>query len=159
MLLFSFASFLLVLAFGSVRAMGPLRQLLDTPASARSLQAFHSHFDDLCWLGSAGLGAAMWAFRDAWRGPRWVAPAFNACWFAGSVLFAGSFLAKGLGEATGHPALARAGYAILASVGGTLFFPVMALGAWIAIGTALAARDQRRTSVISVTGNGRSTAA
>jgi hypothetical protein len=138
MLLFSFGSFVLVLAFGSVRAMGPLRHVLDTPASTKSLQAFHSHFDQLCWLGSAALGATMWILRDAWRGPRWVPPTFNACWFAGSVLFATSFFVRGVGEALSRPALARGAYALLVSAGGSLFFPVMALGAWIALGAVRA---------------------
>jgi len=131
MLLFSFASFLLVLVFGTIRATGPLREFLDCPVSLKSLQAFHAHFDSLCWLGSAALGAAMWGLRDAWQGPHFVPAAFTGCWMSGSVLFAGSFLARGLGEALQVPWMARGLYALLASLGGSLFFAVIALGGYI----------------------------
>jgi len=136
--LFSFASFCLVLAFGTVRATGPLREFFDRPASLKSLQDFHAHFDALCWLGSAALGAALWVWREKWRGPAFVPAAFTLCWMVGSLLFAASFLAKGLGEALGLSWMARGLYAALASVGGTLFFPVIGLGGWMALSAARA---------------------
>jgi hypothetical protein len=146
MLLFSFAAFLFVLVFGTVRATGPLREFLDRPVSLRSLQAFHAHFDSLCWLGSAALGAVMWVLGDAWQGPRFVPAAFTACWMGGSVLFAGSFLARGLGEALEVPWMARGLYAILASLGGSLFCAVIGLGGYILLAIHRRGRAEKVSS-------------
>lgn len=147
LLLFSFVSFLLVLAFGLVRALGPFRGVLDTPETFRSMQAFHSHFDDLCWLGSGVIGASMWVFRDTWRGPPWVPYAFNGSWIAGSVFFSTSFLFKGLGEALGVRLLVEGVYPLLIFAGGCLFFVVIPLGAWITLHIAVpAARRSARSA-------------
>ena len=71
LLAFSFVSLLAVLVFGMVRGLAPVRAWLAAPDVARTAALFHSHFDQLCWLGSAAAGTALWVLRDSYRGAAW----------------------------------------------------------------------------------------
>jgi hypothetical protein len=131
---FSFVSFLAVIALGTIRGLGPVRVWLEGPELQRVAALFHSHFDQLCWLGTAATGAALWITRDAYRGPAW-APALLAWSYPiGALLFSTAFLVKVVGLRIGSEALSRVAYASLVSLGGALLLVALVAGAVIGWG-------------------------
>jgi hypothetical protein len=132
LLLFSLASLPLVIAFGTLRGIPAMRALLETPEAARSVASFHSHFDQLCWLGAAALGAALFLLREGYRGPAWAVRWLARAYIAGSLLFSVAHAVRAAGVAAGSERLARGGFGLLVSVGGTLLLVAMATGAIVA---------------------------
>lgn len=131
---FSFVSLLAVLAFGTIRGMGPVRAWLDGPELLRVAALFHSHFNQLCWLGSAAAGAALWIMRDAYRGPAWAPPLFAWSYPTGALLFSTAFLVKVVGLRIGSEALTRIAFGALVSLGGALLLVALVAGAVISWG-------------------------
>jgi hypothetical protein len=134
LVLFSFLSFLAVLVTGTLRGIGPVKAWLDGPELLRLAALFHSHFDQLCWLGAAAAGAALWILRDAYRGPAWAPALLSFTYPAGALLFSTAFLLKVVGVRAGIEALARGVFGALVSVGGALLLVALAAGAAVAWG-------------------------
>jgi hypothetical protein len=131
---FSFVSLLFVVLSGTLRGMGPVRERLADPELLRLATLFHSHFDQLCWLGAAAAGAALWILRDAYRGAAWAPRLFATSYPAGGLLFSLAFLVKLVGLLAGSAALSRFAFGGLVSVGGALLLVAAACGAAIALG-------------------------
>ncbi len=131
---FSFCSLLAVLVTGTIRGMGPVKAWLDGPELVRLAALFHSHFDQLCWLGAAAAGAALWILRDAYHGPDWAPRLFAWTYPAGALLFSTAFLAKVVGVRLDIAALSRAAFGGLVSVGGALLLGALVAGIAIAAG-------------------------
>lgn len=129
LLLFSLVSLLAVLVLGMLRGAGPIRAWLADPDRARTAALFHSHFDQLCWLGAAAAGAVLWILRDGYRGPAWAPRVFSFAYAAGALLFSAAFALKLVAQAVGSGALARGGFAALVSLGGALLAAAVASGA------------------------------
>lgn len=53
--LFSFLSFMIVILMGTLNA--PLKKSFQNTDIWTNVTLFHSHFDQLSWLGSAAIGA------------------------------------------------------------------------------------------------------
>ena len=146
---FSFASFLLVLASGTVRGMGPVRAWLDGPELLRTAALFHSHFDQLCWLGAAATGAALWILRDAYHGAGWAPRLFTWSYPAGALLFSCAFLVKLFGLRLERVALSRVAFGALVSIGGALLIVALVAGAAIAVGVLRAGPPRNEAAVRS----------
>lgn len=131
---FSFVSFLAVVVLGTLRGAGPVQAWLDGPELLRLAALFHSHFDQLCWLGSAATGAALWILRDAYRGPAWAPPLLAWSYPAGALLFSTAFLVKVVGLRIASPALARVAFGGLVSLGGALLVVAVVAGVATALG-------------------------
>jgi len=129
---FSFVSLLFVLVFGTIRGTPPVRAWLDGPELLRVAGLFHSHFDQLCWLGAAAAGAALWIMRDAYRGPTWAPALFAWSYSAGALFFSTAFLVKVIGLRLQSAALARLAFGALVSLGGALLIVGLMSGAVIA---------------------------
>lgn len=142
---FSLVSFIGVVAFGSVRGMPPVKALLDDPELLRVSALFHSHFDQLCWLGAAATGASLWILRDAYRGPAWAPRLIAWSYPVGAVLFSGAFLLKLAGLKLGSVVLARGAFGAVVSLGGTLLFVALVAAAAIAWGLRGAGSRQETT--------------
>jgi hypothetical protein len=143
LLVYSFASLVVVLAFGTLRGTGPVRAWLDGPELLRNAALFHSHFDQLCWLGAAAAGATLWILRDAYGGPAWAPTLFAWSYPAGTLLFSSAFLVKVVGLRVGSATLARFAFGALVSVGGALLVVAMVSGAAIARGLVRGNGDAR----------------
>ncbi len=118
LLLFSLACFVGVVAFATF--LGPAHKVVHSTDVARSMDLFHQHFDQLCWLGAAALGTTLHYLAPRYAGPGW-APALLARAYAlGSLMFAAAFLPRAIGQLLGAALVARAGFAALASIGGAL---------------------------------------
>jgi hypothetical protein len=131
---FSFVSFLFVLASGTIRGLGPVKAWLDGPELLRVAALFHSHFDQLCWLGAAATGAALWILRDAYRGAGWAPRLFAWSYPAGALLFSSAFLVKLVGLRLERVALSRMAFGALVSLGGALLLVALVAGGAIAVG-------------------------
>jgi hypothetical protein len=134
LLTFSFVSLPAVLAFGTLRGTGPVKAWLDGPELLRVAALFHSHFDQLCWLGAAAAGAALWILRDAYRGPAWAPPLFAWSYPTGALLFSTAFLVKVIGLRVESAVLARIAFGALVSLGGALLVVAFVAGAATAWG-------------------------
>jgi hypothetical protein len=134
LLVYSFASLVAVLAFGTLRGAGPVRAWLEEPELLRTAALFHSHFDQLCWLGTAAAGAALWILRDRYGGPAWAPSLFSWTYPAGALLFSMAFLVKLIGLRIESGILSEFTFGALVSVGGALLAVAMVSGAAIARG-------------------------
>ncbi len=143
LLRYSFASLVAVLAFGTLRGTGPVRAWLDGPELLRNAALFHSHFDQLCWLGAAAAGATLWILRDAYSGPAWAPTLFAWSYLAGTLLFSAAFLVKVVGLRVEIAILARFAFGALVSVGGALLVLAMFSGTAIALGLARGKAEAR----------------
>jgi hypothetical protein len=141
LLLFSLASFVAVVALGS--GLGPVQKALAGGDAARSLASFHAHFDQLCWLGSAALGAALLLLAPSYRGPAWAPALLTASYAAGALVFSVSHAVRAVGQRAGSDALSRTAFAILASVGGAALLVAAAGAATIAWSLAVPGRRTR----------------
>lgn len=131
---FSFLSFLFVLVSGTARGMGPVKAWLDGPELLRAAALFHSHFDQLCWLGASATGVTLWILRDDYRGARWAPRLFAWSYPAGALLFSCAFLLKILGLRLESAVLSRLGFGALVSIGGALLLVALVAGAALALG-------------------------
>ena len=116
LLLFSFTCFVGVIAFAMV--LGPAHKAVHSRDVARSIDLFHQHFDQLCWLGAAALGTALRHLAPRYAGPAWAPARLARAYALGSVTFAAAFVPRAIGQLTGAALLARVGFAALASIGG-----------------------------------------
>jgi len=130
LLLFSLASFVAVVVFAS--ALGPLQKHLAGTDAARALASFHTHFDQLCWLGSAALGAALHFLAGSFRGPAWAPRLLAASYAPGALVFSGAHVVKAIGLRSGSAGLPGAVFPALASVGGVALLVAAAAAGTIA---------------------------
>jgi hypothetical protein len=91
---FSFICFIGVLIFGSI--IGPLKKSMADEVF-RNISLFHSHFDQLCWLGSAALGGAFWVLASKFTGADRVIRIFVFSYALGTLLFSMGFLFRAIG--------------------------------------------------------------
>jgi hypothetical protein len=132
LLLFSLASLVLVIAFGTLR--GALRPAPEAAEVAKYTALFHSHFDQLCWLGAAAAGAALWILRGGYSGPAWGPVLFGWAYPAGAALFSVAFLVKVLGLRLESDALTHAAFGALVSLGGVLLLVAMCSAVVVVLG-------------------------
>jgi hypothetical protein len=66
LIIFSFLSFIFVFVFGAV--FSPMKKAISDPEVLRNFDLFHNHFDQLCWLGAAAIGATLYFLRDKYSG-------------------------------------------------------------------------------------------
>lgn len=130
LLLFSLAAFVAVVVFAS--ALGPVQKALAGTEAARSIASFHAHFDQLCWLGSAALGATLLLLARSYSGPAWAPSLLAASYAAGSLVFSCAHVVRAIGERTGSAGLSGIAFRILASVGGVALLVAAAAAAAIA---------------------------
>jgi hypothetical protein len=123
-----------VLVLGMIRGIGPVRTWLAAPDAARTAALFHSHFDQLCWLGAAAAGTVLWILRDAYRGPGWAPRVFAFTYATGALLFSSSFAVKLAGQRIGSAMVERGAFAALVSLGGALFIAAVASGSVVVRG-------------------------
>lgn len=114
--IFSFISFILVFIFGAV--LGPMQKSLNSPEITRNLNLFHNHFDQLCWLGAAAIGAVFYFFGDAYQGASWLLKVFTLSYITGTTLFSFAFLLRALGIYNGSVLLQKTIFTLMVSVGG-----------------------------------------
>jgi hypothetical protein len=134
LLLFSLASFVAVVLLAS--ALGPAQKALAGTEAARAIALFHAHFDQLCWLGSAALGATLLFLARAYRGAAWAPALVSWAYPAGALTFSCAHAVKALGLALDLPALPRAAYPVIASLGGVLLL-VAAFGVGAIVASSL----------------------
>ncbi len=128
---FSFICFIAVFVFGL--AFGPLQKAYgDHAAVMRNLSLFHNHFDQLCWLGAAALGATLYVARDRFAGSERVLRVFGASYMLGTSLFSMAFLARALGLILASPAVERHVFLGLVSVGGLFEIVALSCGCYVA---------------------------
>ena len=92
---FSFMCFIAVLIFGSI--LGPLKKTFSDPKVMRNINLFHSHFDQLCWLGSAAIGCIFGALNNRFHGSERVLKVFTVSYMLGTLLFSLGFLLRASG--------------------------------------------------------------
>lgn len=97
--LFSLGSFVVVVVSGIARRVPGLRS--PPYPYAKLLELFHAHFDSLCWLGAAALGATLvWAGHSV-KGRERLARALALSYLGGSLLFSLSFVVRIAGHLLG----------------------------------------------------------
>lgn len=129
---FSFICFIGVFVFGAV--LGPLQKIHHDPQVARNLNLFHNHFDQLCWLGAAAVGAVLYAARDRFTGSEKILRIFTASYMLGTTLFSFAFLARALGLIVMSNMLEKSAYLGLVSLGGLFNIITIISGIYVAIG-------------------------
>ena len=130
LLVFSLASFAAVVVFAS--ALGPLQRALEGTDAARAVSSFHTHFDQLCWLGSAALGAALLLLARSYAGPAWAPRLLAGSYTAGALIFSGAHAVKAAGLRLGWSGATRIVFPALASIGGVTLLVAAAAAATIA---------------------------
>jgi hypothetical protein len=93
--IFSFICFIGVLIFGSI--LGPLKKAIVDLDVFKNISLFHSHFDQLCWLGSAAIGATFWVLDPIFKGSETVLKIFAYSYMLGTLLFSMGFLFRAIG--------------------------------------------------------------
>ena len=113
---FSFICFIAVFLFGSI--LGPLQKIYDDPKVMRNLNLFHNHFDQLCWLGAAAIGAVLYANRDRFNGSERILRLFTLSYMLGTAFFSFAFFVRALGLMIISKALENGAYTGLLTIGG-----------------------------------------
>ncbi len=128
---FSFICFLGVFVFGSI--LGPLQKIYNDPQVVRNFNLFHNHFDQLCWLGAAAIGAFFYAARNRYTGSGRTLRIFTITYMLGTTLFSFAFLVRGAGLIVMSPMLEKTAYTGLVSLGGLFNVISLITGIYIAI--------------------------
>jgi hypothetical protein len=95
LLIFSFICFVGVLLFGSI--LGPMKKAFSDAEVFRNISLFHSHFDQLCWLGSAAIGSTFWILDSKFKGSEMALKVFSFSYMLGTLLFSFGFLLRAIG--------------------------------------------------------------
>ena len=127
--LYSFTSFLFVIVFGSMNTF--FKKAFYGTAIWDSITAFHSHFDQLCWLGAAAIGAMFHFMSDRYSGSIKAVGFFTYLYIFGTLTFSFAFLARGLGMYLHNQALEKTVFAFMASIGGLAYILIIFLGIYI----------------------------
>lgn len=128
---FSFICFIGVFVFGSI--LGPLQKIYNDPQVIRNFNLFHNHFDQLCWLGAAAIGAVLYAARDRFNGSERILRIFTISYMLGTTLFSFAFLVRALGLILMSRMLEKGVYMGLVSLGGLFNIITMICGVYVAI--------------------------
>ena len=131
LLIFSFISFLCVFIFGTLRAMGPFKNFFNDTKAMDNVMLFHSHFDQLCWLGAATLGIVFYCLRQKYQGSLNAIKYFTYLYITGTLMFSFAFLVRALGIAMNVLILQKLIFAILVSISGALFMVLIVTGFFI----------------------------
>lgn len=134
LLFFSFVSFLFVFIFGLIRTMGPFKALLGQPGAYENVMLFHSHFDQLCWLGAAAIGTVFLAFGDHYQGSQHAVKYFAHAYIEGTLIFSLAFLVRAVGYMANIAILRNVVFTVMVSLGGVYFLVLLACGVIIARG-------------------------
>ncbi len=129
---FSFICFIGVFVFGSI--LGPLQKIYNDPQVVRSFNLFHNHFDQLCWLGAAAIGAFLYAARDRYNGSERILKTFTITYMLGTTLFSFVFLVRGVGIIAMSKVLEKETYIGLVSLGGLFNVITLITGVYVVIG-------------------------
>lgn len=113
---FSFLSFIFVFIFGAV--FSPIKKAISDPEVLRNFDLFHNHFDQLCWLGAAAIGATLYFLRDKYNGSRRLLNIFTTSYMFGTLIFSVAFLIRGIGLSLKINMLQKNAYILLLSIGG-----------------------------------------
>jgi len=116
--IFSFLSFIFVFIFGAV--FSPIKKVISDPEVLRNFDLFHNHFDQLCWLGAAAIGATFYFLRDKYNGSHRLLNIFTTSYMFGTLIFSGAFLIRGIGLVFKINLLHKSGYILMISIGGLL---------------------------------------
>jgi len=118
---FSLISFVFVFVFGVIRSMEFFKTFFNDQEAMKNIMLFHSHFDQLCWLGAAAIGAVFYVFNDLYLGKKRILENFIRFYIIGTLLFALSFLIRALGFALGIVIFRKFLFILLVSIGGFIF--------------------------------------
>jgi len=129
---FSLICFIGVFVFGSI--LGPLQKIYNDPQVIRNFNLFHNHFDQLCWLGAAAIGAVLYAARDRFNGSERILRIFTLSYMLGTALFSFAFLARALGLILMSTLLEKGSYVGLVSLGGLFNIITIITGIYVANG-------------------------
>ena len=143
---FSFTCFIGVFVFGSV--LSPLQKIYNDPQITRNFNLFHNHFDQLCWLGAAAIGAVLYTARDRFNGSERILRLFTISYMLGTTLFSFAFLVRALGLIVTSRVLENGAYMGLISLGGLFNIITMICGVYIVIGIVFdkSAAPQKNTT-------------
>ena len=117
-LIFSFICFIGVLIFGSI--LGPIKKAFSDTEAFRNISLFHSHFDQLCWLGSAAIGATFWILDSKFKGSKLALKIFSFSYIFGTLLFSFGFLFRALGIIYNNGIIEKMAAIGMISLGGLL---------------------------------------
>ena len=116
--IFSFICFIVVLIFGSL--LNPIKKSLVDTDIFRNFSLFHSHFDQLCWLGSAALGCTFYALDNRYSGSKVILAIFTFSYTVGSLLFSSGFLFRAIGKIFKNGIIEKGAAIGMISLGGLL---------------------------------------
>ncbi len=128
---FSLISFLFVFIFGLIRSSGPFKTFFADPDAMSNVMLFHSHFDQLCWLGAAAIGAAFYVFKDSYDGGEKSVRIFTKLYIIGTLIFSLAFLIRAVGFASGTVILQKILFILFVSTGGLIFLILIGFAVYI----------------------------
>ena len=129
--IFSFICFIGVLLFGSI--LGPIKKSFSDTEVFRDISLFHSHFDQLCWLGSAALGCTFWGLDHKFKGSEMVLKIFSFSYMLGTLLFSSGFLFRALGVIYDSIIIEKVTAIGMISIGGFLIVVTIVCAVYVAI--------------------------
>lgn len=132
LLVFSFICFIGVFVFGSI--LGPIQKIYSDPHVIRNFNLFHNHFDQLCWLGAAAIGAVLYATHDKYNGSERILRVFAISYMLGTILFSFAFLVRAFGIILMSKMLEKGLYIGFVSLGGLINIITIITGIYVAIG-------------------------
>jgi hypothetical protein len=148
---FSFICFIGVFVFGSI--LGPLQKIYSDPQVVRNFNLFHNHFDQLCWLGAAAIGAFFYAAHNRYNGSERILRTFTITYMLGTTLFSFAFLVRGVGLIVMSKMLEEEAYIGLVSLGGLFNVITLIAGIYVIIGIISASSDGIKRISSSAFGN------
>lgn len=129
-LIFSFICFIGVLLFGSI--LGPIKKTFSDTEVFRNISLFHSHFDQLCWLGSAAIGATFWILDSKFKGSEMALKIFSFSYMLGTLLFSFGFLLRAIGFVFNNRIIEKVAAIGMLSLGGLLIVITIISAVYIA---------------------------
>ena len=130
-IIFSFICFICVLIFGSI--LGPIKKSFSDTEVFRNISLFHSHFDQLCWLGSAAIGCTFWVLDHQFKGSEMVLKIFAFSYMLGTLLFSSGFLFRALGIIYDSSIIEKAATIGMISFGGLLIVVTTIIAIYVVI--------------------------
>jgi hypothetical protein len=145
--IFSFICFIGVLVFGSI--LGPIKRSFSDTEVFRNISLFHSHFDQLCWLGSAALGCTFWGLDHKFKGSEIVLKIFAFSYMLGSLLFSSGFLFRALGVIYNSSVIEKVATIGMISFGGFFIVVTIVCAVYVAICILSFTRRKRIQNVVT----------
>lgn len=126
---YSFTSFLFVVVFGALNA--PLKKAFYGTEIWNNITAFHNHFDQLCWLGAAAIGALFHFMSDRFTGSAKIAGIFTYLYICGTLTFSMAFLVRGLGIYLHLDVLEKKTFVLMIMTGGLAYIFLIVSGIYL----------------------------